>query len=79
LLQVPPRAGLVALLPPEAGGREVGIFFEKVSSDSLLLQSSKEPVKSLLASLSSESLLLDSVEKLGSSTWLFQDHIAQPC
>ena len=32
MLQVPPRAGLVALLPPEAGGREVGIIFEKVFS-----------------------------------------------
>jgi hypothetical protein len=27
LLQVPPRAGPVALSPPEAGGREIGIFF----------------------------------------------------
>ena len=46
LLQVPPRVGPVALLPPEAGGREVGIILEKVFSDSLPLQSSEEPVKS---------------------------------
>jgi hypothetical protein len=65
LLQFLPRAGPVALLPPEAGSREVGIFFfpkldicesveeilklntvlvlffEKVFSDSLPLQSKR--------------------------------------
>ena len=31
LLQVPPGTGSVALLPPEAGGREVGIICFKSS------------------------------------------------
>ena len=51
LLQVPPGTGRVALLPPEAGSREVGIICFK-SSLIVFFQSKEVPVRSQLASLS---------------------------